>query len=188
MVNISGSVQGLPHETARCARCKTWSLWAMNAGAKECHLVFPPKLTAPLPNLDLPDDCKGDYEEARRVLSDSPRAAAALLRLCTEKVCRHLLKIPEGQKADLDKMVARLVKDGLPKSIQQALDSLRVIGNESVHPGTLDLRDDTTTATKLFDLVNLVVENRISEPRKVAEIYGKLPEKKLKGIEDRDGK
>jgi len=38
------------------------------------------------------------------------------------------------------------------------MDSLRVIGNNAVHPGEMDLTDDTEAASALFNLLNFVVE------------------------------
>ena len=67
------------------------------------------------------------------------------------------------------------------------MDAVRVIGNEAVHPGTLDLKDDVDTATRLFDLLNIIAEQMISNPRHVKELYAKLPEAKRKAIEKRDG-
>lgn len=45
---------------------------------------------------------------------------------------------------------------GLPPKVKEVLYSVRVIGNESVHPGTLDFKDDRDTANKLFRLVNFI--------------------------------
>jgi hypothetical protein len=70
--------------------------------------------------------------------------------------------------------------------VQQALDVLRIVGNEAVHPGQIDLRDNRETAESLFRLFNLIVDKMISEPKHIAEIYGSLPPEKLKGIEERD--
>ena len=67
--------------------------------------------------------------------------------------------------------------------MQQSLDAVRVIGNEAVHPGTLDLKDDRDTATRLFDLMNIIAEQMISNPKHVKEIYEKIPEEKRKAIE-----
>jgi len=44
---------------------------------------------------------------------------------------------------------------------------VRVIGNEAVHPGKLDLKDDRDTATRLFKLVNIIAEQMISNPKHV---------------------
>ncbi|MGV2068450.1 DUF4145 domain-containing protein [Agrobacterium sp. 22-226-1] len=79
-------------------------------------------------NHDTPKVIVVDYHEAAGVMSSSPRRAAALLRLAVRKLCGHLGE--GGQK-------------GLDQRIQQALDALRVIGNEAVHPGTMDLNEGT---------------------------------------------
>ena len=76
----------------------------------------------------------------------------------------------------------------LPLQAQQSLDIVRVFGNEQIHSGTLDVRDDPETAIRLFELVNYIVEDRISRPKQIAELYAKLPEEKRKGIEARDAK
>lgn len=63
-----------------------------------------------------------------------------------------------------------------------------MIGNEAIHPGTLDLKDDVDTATRLFDLVNIIAEQMISNPKHVKELYDKLPSTKRAAIEKRDGR
>jgi hypothetical protein len=82
--------------------------------------------------------------------------------------------------------IASLVTKGLDIKIKRALDIVRVIGNESVHPGQIDLRDDPATAARLFELVNLVADRMISEPKRINEMFDALPEDKRKGIESRD--
>ena len=64
---------------------------------------------------------------------------------------------------------------------------MRVIGNEAVHPGVIDLRDDRASAERLFDLVNIVAEQMITHPRSVQEMYEKLPSSKIDAIQRRDG-
>lgn len=63
---------------------------------------------------------------------------------------------------------------------------MRVIGNNAVHPGAIDLRDDKATATTLLQLVNLVVDRRISTQKRIAEMYKNLPPRALEQIEKRD--
>lgn len=78
--------------------------------------------------------------------------------------------------------------NGLPPKIQQSLDIVRVIGNNQVHPGQMDVRDDEPTASRLFELVNVIVENQIASPKHIAALYDKLPEGARKAIEERDAK
>ena len=159
-----------------CYVCKGISYWI---GEK---LIYPAQVAGSPPNEDLSADIKVDFEEARTILNASPRGAAALLRLCVQKLCKQLGE--SGTNIDAD--IASLVKKGLDPTIQRALDIVRVVGNEAVHPGSLDLKDDRDTALELFDLINIIAEQLISMPLRVKTTYEKIPEAKRKRIEERD--
>jgi hypothetical protein len=163
---------------AYCGRCHDCSLWYSG------QMIHPMTGGAPLPNPDLSKEAKSDYDEARLISSLSPRGAAALLRLAIQKICLEL-----GEKGeDLNTDIANLVKKGLPEKMHKALDSVRVIGNEAVHPGQMDLRDDSETVGKLFGLVNVIADAMITQPKRVDEIYQNLPEQKREQIRKRDSK
>ncbi len=158
--------------------CQQYCLWM------DSKIVVPDMEGIPYPNDDLASEIKDDYMEARSILSRSPRGSAALLRLALQKLCKEL---GEGGK-DINSDIANLVKKGLRPSIQKALDIVRVTGNESVHPGVLDMKDNREVALKLFELVNLIADVMISEPKRVDELYDKvIPEEKKKAIAGRDG-
>ncbi len=164
---------------ALCDHCKQISLWC-----KE-KLIYPDKPNLPLPNEDLDSEIKKDYNEAASIVEKSPRAAAALLRLAIEKLCKKQL----GEKGkDLDECIGNLVKNGLPIQIKEALDVIRVIGNESVHPGEINLNDNKDIAYKLFELVNIIAQDRITQPKEVSKLCNSLPQDKLDGINNRDKK
>jgi hypothetical protein len=146
-------------------------------------MIYPNKVTAPLPNPDLPEDIKTDFEEARQIANLSPKGAAALLRLVIQKICIHL---GESGK-DINKDIASLVKKGLSSKIQKALDIVRVVGNESVHPGQIDLNDDPATTTKLFELINIIAETMITQPKEIDKLFDGLPDEKKAAILKRDG-
>lgn len=163
-------------QVARCCLCDQWSVWHNE------RMIYPDQGNAPLPNADLPEDIKVDYEEARAIVARSPRGAAALLRLAIQKLCKHL-----GEKgANINDDIAGLVSKGLLPKVQEALDAVRVIGNEAVHPGKMDLRDDVQTAQNLFGLVNLIAERMITHPKQVDALYENLPETKKEAISKRD--
>ncbi|MDQ3836035.1 MAG: hypothetical protein M3270_03770 [Thermoproteota archaeon] len=73
------------------------------------------------------------------------------------------------------------------KETQQAFDTVRVIGNNAIHPGQIDLKDDIKTALSLFKLVNIIVEDMITEPNDVASLFNGLPDGIKKGIDTRGG-
>jgi hypothetical protein len=171
-----------PVTVAYCTNCHYVQVW-VSYGDNDFRLVKPVIGGGPRPHVDLPPDVRADYEEARAIVALSPRGACALLRLATQKLVNDHLQTEGG---DLNDRIGRLVANGLPPMVQQALDSLRVIGNEAVHPGELDLRDDPETASGLFMLMNVIVEDRISRPKQIAQMYAKLPAGKLQGILHRD--
>jgi Domain of unknown function (DUF4145) len=165
-------------QIAICTHCTKYSLWVDQA------MVFPDRTTVLAPNTDLEEEIRQDYLEAASILERSPRGAAALLRLAIQKLSRQLGR--PGKNINDD--IAALVKAGeIPQRVQQALDIVRVVGNHSVHPGQIDLRDDRETALHLFQLVNLIADRTISQPKQVEELYGALPEPARKQIERRDG-
>ncbi|WP_028665909.1 DUF4145 domain-containing protein [Runella zeae] len=174
---VGGNYDLTNYQSAKCSHCEEISIWL---GGK---MVYPLSGLVEMPNPDLPDDIKNDYNEAKDIVSISPRGAAALLRLAVQKLCIHL-----GEKgANINDDIKSLVKKGLPPTMQQALDSVRVIGNNAVHPGKIDLNDNAEIAYALFGFVNIICEMLISQPKKVKEYYEKyIPENIRSGIEKRD--
>jgi hypothetical protein len=165
---------------AKCHRCGNLSIWL----DKQRGMIYPATSLAPLPTADMPENVRADFEEARRIANASPRAAAALLRLALQKLMRRL-GLP-GEKLDQD--IGSLVAQGLDRDVQQALDTIRVIGNESVHPGTIDLRDNPETALVLFKILNYIVRVMITDKAEARSLYDSLPKSKRDGIETRDSK
>jgi hypothetical protein len=166
-----------PIAAITCEHCNKFSLWFKNT------IVFPNRGAAPHPNPDMPEDVRKDYEEATRICNRSPRGAAALLRLSIQKLCVFL----GGKGENINDDISVLVTKGLPGTIQQALDVVRVIGNNAVHPGQIDV-DDAGVVSNLFSLVNVICEYMISMPEKISGLYGSLPEASREAIKKRDEK
>lgn len=158
----------------RCDRIMLW--WGERA-------IYPAMSLAPLPSADLPEDVRLDFLEARDILERSPRGAGALLRLAVQKLC---IALGEPGK-NLNDDIGALVKKGLPVQVQQALDVSRVIGNNAVHPGEIDLSDDRARVLAVFGLINRIADRMITDPRELSELYGSLPQGVLEAIEKRDG-
>lgn len=170
--------------------------WAVNLHSSKCfackgvtiflggRVIYPRYSLDALPSPDLPVEIASIFREAATISQASPRAAAALLRLCVERICLHL-----GKSGRIDEMIGQLVADGsLPTRVKQALDVVRVIGNESVHPGSIELSDDADTTKSLFNLVNLIAEVTIGEPARIKAMYDALPPEKREAAERRDAR
>jgi Domain of unknown function (DUF4145) len=160
---------------SRCYSCDQWSVWVADG------LVYPATKSDITPNEDMPDDAKADFVEAASIVDQSPRGAAALLRLCVQKIMKYLGE--KGEKLNDD--IGSLVRKGMDPRIQQSLDIVRVSGNNAVHPGEIDM-DDKATALRLFELVNIIVADRISTPARIKAMYDELPGGAIEGIEKRD--
>ncbi|WP_240936759.1 DUF4145 domain-containing protein [Bacillus thuringiensis] len=161
----------------KCVHCNDYSFWYHE------EMVYPSTSLAPSPHPDMPSEIIDDYNEAANILDKSPRGTAALLRLVLQKLMKSLGE--SGRNIDAD--IKSLVQKGLPVEIQQALDIVRVIGNESVHPGSIDMKDNREIAVKLFNLINFIVQNRITQPKEISSLFESLPEGKRKAIAKRDG-
>lgn len=163
---------------ARCCNCGKKIVWIDN------EYIYP-NIVAEEVNPDLPESVKQLYNEAGLIYNLSPRAACALLRLAIEKLCYEL-----GETADkINDNIAALVKKGLSPKVQKALDLVRVVGNNAVHPGKIAFDvDDITTAKSLMRLVNMIGQIMITDPKDIDNMYSQLPESTKKSIERRDGK
>jgi hypothetical protein len=152
-----------------CERCDNFALWI------DGEIIYPVSGKAPFPLDDMPDEIKREFLEARGILDGSPRSATALLRLALERLISHL-----GEKDDIIDNIENLRNRGLDAKFQKALHSVRMIGEEAVEPGQIDPGDDEETALILFNLMNLIVDTLITQPRMVDEILEKLPVSKKK--------
>ena len=163
-------------EVSLCAHCEAPTLWA--AG----NIIYPPQRTAPPANSDLPDDVKAVYDEAAAIANQSPRAGCALLRFAIELLLKEL-----GETGSINDCIKNLVKKGLDVRVQKSLDTVRVTGNNAVHPGEIAF-DDTTNVELLFQLINIIANVLITQPKQIQEAYDNLPEKDKNAIKRRDSK
>jgi hypothetical protein len=77
---------------SHCYSCKQWAVWIAD------NLIYPNDPIAIEPNDEMPPEIRLDFKEAADIVDRSPRGAAALLRLCVQKLMVHL-DLP-GKKID----------------------------------------------------------------------------------------
>ncbi|GGP69177.1 DUF4145 domain-containing protein [Shewanella saliphila] len=172
-----------------CRACGDGSVWKKfdikDNFIYSLRLVDPILPDAPEASLDMPEDVKADYEEARLIASYSPRAAAALLRLSLQKLCKHLGE--PGKHIDTDvRSLAKKPEFG--ERLVKAADTLRIAGNNAVHPGEMDEQDIDNICQGLFGLLNLIVHAGITQTKEWDAMYDGLPEKPRKAAEKKDGR
>ncbi|WP_230083134.1 MULTISPECIES: DUF4145 domain-containing protein [unclassified Providencia] len=174
-----------------CGSCKQPHIWMQTnhyiQELDETHnsgeLIYPSITIVPLPSEDMPDDIKKDYLEAASIYQKSPRGAVALLRLGLQKLCIHL----GGKGENINNDLAALAKDELvSKKLIKSADIIRIVGNNAVHPGTISDDDFDDVSFKLFKLINMIVQQGITEPKEVDETFNVMPENARKAAENRD--
>lgn len=162
-----------------CEACGDLSLWV------DQKIVYPKKITIAPPNCDLNEDIRALYHEAASIYADSPKGATALLRLALQKLLIQVGK--DGKNINND--IKELVAGGLSPKIQQALDLLGVIGNNAVHPGQINLDDNSAIALKLFHILNFIADEMITKPKELELLYADIiPENTKDHINQRDGR
>lgn len=164
---------------SRCSRCDAVALWY------DHRLIWPRTGAAPSAHAGLPEAVKDLYEEAAAIADDSPRGAAAVLRLAADTLCRALVP----NKKSLNDCIAELVERGLDDETRQGLDAVRVLGNRAVHTQAWAVSDDDArTVADLFRVVNRIAETLADRPGEVERLYRNLPSEERAKIEKRDRK
>lgn len=190
---FSKNTQVRPYTEAECSHCAKSSLWLIHRTQNqqgtirptEGVMLYPEIGLAPVPELDMPEDVKLDYEEAAKIATKSPRGAAALLRLGLQKLCIHLGK--EGKNINDD--IRALAADNiLSPMVIKVADTVRITGNNAVHPGRMSPDDVDQVSLKLFDLLNFIVRKAITEPRELEALYNKTPSGVRASAEKQDAK
>ncbi|MGI3407430.1 DUF4145 domain-containing protein [Providencia stuartii] len=178
---------------AQCAACSQPNIWIK----KNKHMtendetysygtmIYPTANTAPLPHADMPPEVKQDYCEAASIQQNSPRGAAALLRLALQKLCKHLGENGENINADIRSLS---LKGKVSEEVIRMADVLRITGNCSVHPSEMSSEDIDEVSDGLFDLINYIVKEAISDPAFRSSMYSKMPENLRKKAEEQDAK
>jgi hypothetical protein len=178
---------------ACCSHCENSSLWLISESEvsngslipTQGEMILPDFGLSPLPESDMPEDVKVDYLEAARIFSRSPRGAAALLRLGLQKLCKHLGQKGENINEDIRALAA---SHTVPPMVVKVADTVRITGNNAVHPGEMSDDDFDHVASKMFELINFIVKKAITEPRELESLYQLTPEAPRQSAEKRDAK
>jgi hypothetical protein len=66
---------------------------------------------------------------------------------------------------------------------------VRVVGNNAVHPGQINLDDDSDVALKLFKILNIIADELITKEKEMDALYNNIiPEETRAHIDQRDGR
>lgn len=99
---------------------------------KKSFLVYPRAMSRSPLSADVPEKFAQDYKEACLVISDSPKASAALSRRCLQNILREQAKVkPQNLSKEIDEVLSSKI---LPSFLAEGIDAVRSIGNFAAHP------------------------------------------------------
>ena len=162
---------------SKCDHCEKLVLW------NDQKIIYPRSITVESPNPDMPEVAKGLYMESAKILQDSPRASAALLRLALQEI---LNKVVEGGEKNSINDNIRIIGKQVDKHTRDAMDLIRINGNNAVHPGEIQIEEETTEY--MYKLLNIIVQKLISDKKQIDDLYNNLSENQKKSIKERDNK
>lgn len=132
-----------------------WWIGICNGCRKPCLVrnegdcIYPHPLPSPT-DKHIPDELRGDLDEAKRCLSVKCfRACAVMARRCVQQAC-----LTKGcKKNSLAEQIAELrAKWDITQDIQEWATLVRWIGNDAAHPGDLAVtKDDAENILKLTE-------------------------------------
>lgn len=173
-------VEGYSFSNSTCLHCRKSAIWYSK---DEIHKIFFPREVAIPPEENMPENVKEIYEEASLVLGDSPRAACALLRLALQELMKYLKEnvqiYNELKNRNINEDIEKTIDIGnfhqdQKETLKEAMNSVRLIGNKASHPSELDINDNPEIANILFKMINFIVRQIITEPKKIKEELNEL--------------
>ena len=140
-----------------CDGCRKPTVWYHK------ELVWPKPFPV-RPSDHMPESVKIPFTEAQRITFISPSAAAGLLRLSLERLCKE-----EGLTGKLVEMISEL---SVPPHVVQAAHAIRLVGNDAVHEGFIHYDEEATPelVIKMSELLNSIVDYTIGSKNVVASI------------------
>jgi hypothetical protein len=165
-----------------CGLPNIWRLMQAKGDDDRWELVYPQRMEAPAPAAGMPSPVLDVYLEARAIAHNSPRAAAALLRLAVELLLDHL----GAEGHSLNDKVGWLVRQGVARNLQQALDGVRVSGNKAAHALQIVPDEPREVSDLLFRLVNYIVETLVTGREEIQTFYNRLSDAARRAITTRD--
>lgn len=153
-----------------CLSCGKFSYW------EDGKLAFPIR-TGILPSPDMPDNAAEVFREAQTIISLSPRAACALLRVCLEMIADWYGENQNVEGFDKSEMLYKKIhKIGISPAFQQIAKACRIAGDEHAHSGEIDLsgEDSYEIAEAMSRMINSLVNTWITPMRESKEVLHKL--------------
>lgn len=181
-LRLGGTFTGLLTKVMRCPECEQHIL-AIGQGEffggtffdpDEWRVVVPRTSSRGPLSEDVPPAIAEDYQQAALVLSDSPKASAALSRRCLQAVLTGAGYLQKDLAKQIDAVLSETdSRKALPSGVHSILDAIRNFGNFSAHPITdqttlqvVDVEDHE--AEYCLDILDAIFDHYYVKPAEAA--------------------
>ena len=144
-------------------------------------LAYPKSIQRDPPPPEVPEKFTKDYFEAALIVSDSPKASAALSR----RLLQHLLREKAGaNQRNLFDAIQHVVDEGnIPSHILASLHTLRELGNFAAHPNkstnTAEVIEvEHGEAAWCLDVIDALYDHYFVGPAKIQQARNAVNEKR----------
>ena len=135
-----------------CHHCEKPTIWLDDN--QTLKPILPSDNQYPSPSDKMPQEVKDVYNQAGSIADKSPRAANAMLRSAIEELMRIIVETP----GDLNQMIEDAYKNNIITAhIKESLHSIRLLGNNALHPNQIRIEDDVDT-NDIFNIINHIVD------------------------------
>ena len=165
---------------SRCYNCKGFTVWVRDrlvfpVTVEEAPHVIEGEFQGAVVDLQAPaedvqhgnehvqanaeevDEASEDFEEAAAILNKFPRGAAALTRICIQK----MMPLVKGNAKNQDENFSSLVRKGLEVEIQQAMDVLQVVRKSPLQRSEVDLKEENEAAKNFLNSLRDILGRRM---------------------------
>src|ERR1700738_3084816 len=165
---------------SRCYNCKGFTVWVRDrlvfpVTVEEAPHVIEGEFQGAVVDLQAPaedvqhgnehvqanaeevDEASEDFEEAAAILNKFPRGAAALTRICIQK----MMPLVKENGKDLEENSSSLGRKGLEVEIQQAMDVLQVVRKNPSQTTEVDLKEENEEAKIFLTSLRQILKRRM---------------------------
>ncbi|MFP4875019.1 DUF4145 domain-containing protein [Mammaliicoccus sciuri] len=151
-----------------CEVCQGACIYDANTGMK----IHPTTSSIKEPNNDMPKNIKDLYNEASSVFESSPRSSLAIIRLALDLLC---IKLGAKEQDNLFNKVEWLYNENvIDAELKELAHGVRGLGNGAVHPRNIDEEINKDDAIIVFELLNIIVEEKITKENRKNELVNRF--------------
>jgi len=159
-------------ECQTCSRVSLLGTWEVDddpSDLSKAQLLYPATKKF---SKSVPEEIRGTYNEAKKVINISPDAFSVLIRKALEYLCHNQGEKEYNLKKMLDKLVEKRI---IPRNLAQMTEAIRLIGNIGAHASSSKISGNEAKVIDEFFVA--IIEYVYIAPEKIRHLQDRLDRK-----------